>query len=385
MFVKPVSPIPNMFIKIIVSSTIILVNVLSIILGSPIGNPLNGYHIILDNILTHQFTNILVIYILMLITSILIVLFGVFSKRYGSLMGFTRSFIVLSGYLSLIVVLGVLVEGIILTNIEYVVKAILWSIIALTLDIVLVKIPKSTFSIYKLADDKLIPIENEEHIELYSNDRLVIRVYGNIEDLAIEYEPRNIFDLDYVLVKSNYTDLILTPLYEGNASIYISDAGSDLVYKVLKTTIAGLQKRKLKIKIFINNNVVDEREVDIEVNKKLEHVIKGLVDSILKRYGISSERVKDVVITDASGTTYLEDTRIDSIKPVDNEIRVVIIVEEEFRDILKELGTADINKLWEILMKRLEILRSRLKDLSKEIDSVLERITSSLKNYGEIK
>ncbi len=384
MFVKPVSPIPNVFTKILIASTIILVNILTMLSGSLIGSPINGYHNALASIIDPQYIVLIVYYVLLLLISVAIILLGIFNRKHGMLMGFTRSLLVIAGYTSILVILGILLDGLTTSNIESIVKAILWFIVVIVLLLITMKMPPTAFTIYRVVGEKLIPLASEKHVELEKDNKLVIRIYGDVEKLDISYEPENIFDQEYVIVKPSYVDLVLTPLYEGVATIYISSAKESIVYKTIRVSITSLERTRVKVKVFINDNLVLEQDVELEINKKIEHLINNLVGTALERYGIPRERVKSIRVTDNTGNIYLPSTRIRTIKPVGNELKITVVIEEEFKEILEKLGTADITKLWEILMKRLEILRTKLKDLYSRIEEVLRKPLWSPDYYGEI-
>ncbi|ADI32380.1 hypothetical protein [Staphylothermus hellenicus] len=213
---------------------------------------------------------------------------------------------------------------------------------------------------------------------ILDNDQVLrIKLYGsrNVKIIAEPSENLQVSGLvkgliyDYIDVKP------LTPI-GGKVKIYYNDM---LIYNM------GIKARNVELKnilftIYFNDDLVYEQEYRVGLNEALLNASRQAVNAALARLGLSFEDVKEIQFYTGDNIRIPQNASIRDIVNVD-KVLVKIYSAEKHLELLKYYRKADVFKLWDSLMKRLELLAENMMELESLIDSIVSELNTISRNW----
>jgi len=231
------------------------------------------------------------------------------------------------------------------------------------------KYPLVALSINKIDQaglEKPLVVDNE--VVLKSGEVIRIRIYGESVDVAVKPDPPDSFKLMDVgkTLYYNYVDLKPLSSFGGMVNIYYRDS---LVSR-FKTVVEGVEYKSLTFKAMFNDDYIGEYTLSVEKYKDLRTASEPVLKSVLSKLGI--DEVRDVQFYTMDNVSLPSTILVSDLKDIDTVVMKMYSV-EKYMEFLRYMGKKDVHELWDLLIKRLEILRNTIDKFLGELDSVIDK------------
>ncbi len=378
-----VSPKISILLVLLVACTLIVLNSIIFFTSSIISYmSYDNYFIVLRDIIGATKTT--VFYIMLSITILigsLIILCRVFS-RLGALMGLARGILWFSVYMVIMAYVGLLVKSTNEFNGYEIAVSTTWFVVNIVILIYISSIPPIAITLTRYSQDKGAENISNNNVFLENNDILYVKVYGDKDRLEILSEPQNMLEMNEPHKYFKYWLYEFIPISEGKVKLSFLDKKKSHVYTIYNVYIRNLTLRKYFLEIFINDNKVSEVEVSVEETKTLSKALEPFIEATLGRFSIPRGRVYSITYTDAENKVLNPDTRIRDLVLSDNKtLRVYITVTEEYKDLMLMLGTKSIEELWDLIIRRIAVMRMKIEEITKKILAVTKEIEIVIDNW----
>lgn len=95
------------------------------------------------------------------------------------------------------------------------------------------------------------------------------------------------------------------------------------------------------------------------------------IDFTLGRLSIPRGRIHSITYTGSLNRILNPDTKIKDLVLGDNKIlHIHIAIVEEYRDLMLMLGSRSIEELWDLIMRRITVMRKNIEEISKKITAI---------------
>lgn len=206
---------------------------------------------------------------------------------------------------------------------------------------------------------------------------LRIKLYGS-RNVKIITEPSENFQVSGLVKGLMYDYVDIKPLTTigGKVKIYIDDI---LVYN-MSIKARNVELKNMLFTVFFNDDPVYEQEYRVGLNETILDASKQAVNAALARLGLSFDDVKEIQFFTGENIRIPHNASIKDIANVD-KVLVKIYSVEKHLEFLKYYRKADVFKLWDSLMKRLEVLAENMMKLDSLIDSVVSELNTISGNW----
>jgi len=311
---------------------------------------------------------------IMIVVGALIILYEIFGKA-GALMGLTRGMLWFTTFIVLITYAGLLLKSTdYLDEYKFAISTT-WFVINIVIIAYIANIPPIAISLFKkISNNKIEKIKGSD-IVLENNDILYLRVYGDKDRLKIVSEPSDMIELSEPHKYFSYWLYEIIPIEEGTMKLSFIDSRKLNVYTMYNVYIRNIAVRHYVIQIFINNSKIDEMEITVEETKTLRQALMPYIDSVLGRLSIPKGGVHSITYTDALNRILNPGTRIKDLVLTDNNVlRVYITIIEEYKDLMLMLSSKSIEELWDLIIRRIAIMKKKIEGISKKITTITREI-----------
>ena len=374
--INMVSPKVSILLVILVSLIITLINLLAFFSSSIIDFlSYDNFVIFLTSRIPINDEAIFYILIsIIIVVSALMILYKMLSNL-GALMGLARGMLWLATLIVFIAYTGSLLKSVDYFNVYELAISTTWFAINIVIIAYIANIPSIAISLIKKISDNRIEKITGNNVVLENNDILYLKVYGDKDRVKIVSEPSDIIELSEPHKYFSYWLYEIIPIGEGAIKLSFMDRRKLNVYTMYNVYIRNIAVRHYVIQIFINNSKIDEMEIAVEETKTLRQALMPYIDSVLGRLSIPKGGVHSITYTDALNRILNPGTRIKDLVLTDNNVlRVYITIIEEYKDLMLMLSSKSIEELWDLIIRRIAIMKKKIEEISKKITTIMREI-----------
>jgi len=374
--INMVSPKVSILLVILVSLIITLINLLAFFSSSIIDFlSYDNFVIFLTSRIPINDEAIFYILIsIIIVVSALMILYKMLSNL-GALMGLARGMLWLATLIVFIAYTGSLLKSVDYFNVYELAISTTWFAINIVIIAYIANIPSIAISLIKKISDNRIEKITGNNVVLENNDILYLKVYGDKDRVKIVSEPSDIIELSEPHKYFSYWLYEIIPIGEGAIKLSFMDRRKLNVYTMYNVYIRNIAVRHYVIQIFINNSKIDEMEIAVEETKTLRQALMPYIDSVLGRLSIPKGGVHSITYTDALNRILNPGTRIKDLVLTDNNVlRVYITIIEEYKDLMLMLSSKSIEELWDLIIRRIAIMKKKIEEISKKITTITREI-----------
>ncbi len=352
----------NILFKTIAASILLAVMAYFVVLGR-LGNFIKGYIYLLELFGLHRFTHyvFIVIDLVLIVAMAYLLVYNVYSKKQGFIMGIVNTVFQTALLLYIIFLTGItlyiLSHNVGLEQYYLYFGSIFTAIISFTVFYITPKVSVKTIVVNGLRNTIR---QTKYPLTLEFNEKLLIKVYGCSDSIVIESEPEGAFYIKYLGYNLLSHDYIAYPLREGRYSILLVDKENNIVLTNIDVVVKDMVKENIIIMMYLNENLINEYNALIEVTKPIKYAVKPFIDITINKLGLTKESIADVKILDINNNEIPAYTPIEQLTLPENKVKVIIVVTDEFRELIKRMNIEEIENLWDKLMKRLEIVSLKI-------------------------
>jgi hypothetical protein len=335
------------------------------------GTDIITYLVLNTSIMPQQYIDI-VKYSLLIILLIVFIVYGFQRERvYMGVLKFMSAYSISLFSIVLIVSVIVLVHDIVygLTIMNPVI-AIILSIVFITFTVLMItKYPLISLNISIISEEggERRTDLNSTILRIGENDSLRIKIYGSA-DVNIVTEPKDSFEImgPYKSLTYNYIDVKPASTLGGRIIVYYNDT---LIYSV-KIQIRKMSAKELLFNVFFNDDLIYRGKYKVEMSKDLLEASKPVIKAAIAKLNLTLDDIKEVQFYTSDNIHIPSETRIRDIRDID-EINIKLYSTEKYLELLRYYRKSDVFKLWDTLIKRLEIIRNNIYDLESLINNAL--------------
>ncbi len=329
------------------------------------------YLVLNTNIIPQQYIEITK-YSLLIVLLVVFLIYGFQRERvYMGVLRFMSAYSISLFSIVLTVSIIVLIHNIVYgLSITQPVIVILLSIIFITFTVLIItKYPLISLNISivgEKGEEKEADLKNTT-LYMNENDVLRIKIYGTA-NISIVAEPRDSFEImgPYKSLVYNYIDVKPASTLGGEIIVYYNDT---LIYSV-KIRIKEMSTKELLFNVFFNDDLIYKGKYRVEVGKDLLEASKPIIKAAITKLNLTLDDIREIQFYTSDNIHIPSETRIKDIRDID-EINVKLYSTEKYLELLKYYRKSDVFKLWDTLIKRLEIIRNNIYDLESLINNAL--------------
>lgn len=311
---------------------------------------------------------------IMIVVGALMILYRMHGKL-GALMGLARGLLWFAALIVFIAYIGLLLKNIDYFNGYELAISTTWFAVNIVVIAYITNIPPIAISLFKKTSDKKMERIIGKNIVLENNDILYLRIYGDKDKVKIVSEPSNMIEISMPHKYFSYWLYEIIPIGEGTIKLSFLDKNKLNVYTMFNVYIRNIATRHYIIQLFINNSKIDEMEITVEETKTLHQALTPYIDFALGRLSIPRGKIHSITYTDSLNRILNPDTRIKDLVLGDNKIlRVHIAVVEEYKDLMLMLESRSIEELWDLIMRRIAVMKKKIEEISKKITAITKEI-----------
>jgi len=371
-----VSPKISILLVVLISLILALVNLIAFFTSNIIGY-LSYENFVIFLISRIPINGDAVFYMLLsiiIVVGALMILYKMLGKI-GALMGLARGMLWFASFTVFITYIGLLLKSIDYFNGYELAISTTWFAINIVVIAYIANIPPIAISLSKKTSDNKMEKVTSNNIVLENNDILYLKVYGDKDRIKIVSEPSDMIELSGPHKYFSYWLYEIIPIGEGALRLSFVDSKKLNVYTMYNVYIRNIAVRHYVVQIFINNSKIDEIEITVEETKTLRQALMPYIDSILGRLSIPRGRVYSITYTNALNKILNPDTRIKNLALADNKIlRIYITITEEYKDLMLMLGSRSVEELWDLIIRRIAIMKKKIEEISKKITTITREI-----------
>lgn len=217
-----------------------------------------------------------------------------------------------------------------------------------------------------------------EEVALSGDEVLRIRIIGDSSKISFKSEPDGSVRFSKMYKTNLYSYVDATPLSATKISVGVYY--EDRLVRNVKISVKNVNYRNVSFYIYLNEDFIGSSEISVETNKQLIDAVQPVLSGFLSRIGISSSDISEVQFYTKEKVYIPPSAKLIDLPEI-NEFVVKVYVVDKVGEFLKYLKKSDVYELWEVLVKRLEVLRNRIPNLLKNIEELKRDLDNVVSNW----
>lgn len=221
-------------------------------------------------------------------------------------------------------------------------------------------------------------IDPSRSIIVLDEDQILrVKIYGSRSIRVVAEPPKN-FQVSHLVKGFTYNFVDVKPITNlgGKVKIYYNDT---LIYNV-GIKVKNFELKDVTFTVFFNDDIIYEQKYRVGLNETILDASKPAISAALARLGLTLDDVREIQFYTSENIHVPHDTLIRDIADVD-KILVRIYSVEKHLELLKYYRKADVFKLWDTLIKRLEVLAESIREIEPLINSMVSELNTISGNW----